>query len=110
MSTTRETKPIEVGAHKLTIKTYLTGREHNELERVYLAGTKAKMVNNEVVLDSFSPTIEEDSQMKAIELLVVDLDGDASDILNRVLDLPKNEYLRIVAELGEVTGKKKASA
>lgn len=106
----RETKEIKVGEHTVVIKTYCTGREANEIEQVYLAGTKVSMVGTTPTVDGFSPTVEQDANKKAIEVLVVSLDGTNDDLVNRILDLPNTEYVQIVAALGEISGKKKASA
>ena len=110
MATERATKEVKTAEHTVIVKTYCTGREFNEIEQVYLTGAKVNMVGNEVHVDGFSPTIEQDANKKAIEILVVSLDGNSEDIVNRVLDLPHNEYLEIVNALSIVSGKKKVSA
>lgn len=110
MDTTRETKELKVGEHIVVIKTYCTGREYNAIELVYLTGANVSREGAEVVVKGFNPTVEQEASQKAIEMLVVSLDGDANDILNRILDLPHPQYLEVVQALGEVSGKKKASA
>lgn len=103
----RATKEIKIGEHTLVVKTYCTGREFNEIEAVYMGGAKVKNVGADVQIESFKPTIQQDADNKMIEVLTVSLDGDPADILNRILDLPKNDYLGIVAALSEIAGKKK---
>lgn len=109
MATERETKKIKVGSHEVEIKTYLTGREFNEIEKVLLSSAKVSTIGKEVHVDSFSPTAQQDANAKAIELLVVSLDSSTDDIANRVLELPHHEYLEVIAALDDVQGKKKAT-
>lgn len=101
---------MQVGEHTLVIKTYATGREANEIEQVLLSGAKVNMIGGAMAVESFSPSIQQDANRKAVELLVVSLDGDANSVLERVLDLPNALYLEVIEALNEALGKKKASA
>lgn len=110
MATERETKELKTSrGHTIVYKAYCTGREFNEIEQVYLTGAKVNMIGKEVHVDSFSPTIQQDADKKAIETLVVSLDGQAASVVDRVLDLPHDEYLEVVDALGVVSGKKKVT-
>ncbi len=109
MDTKRETKIFETSrGHKVEIKTYLTGREFNEIQAVYLQDVKLDTVGQEIKLSGFNPSAEQKANNRTIELLAVSFDGSSDDILNKVLDLPHDEYDEVIAQLSEVSGKKKS--
>lgn len=118
MTTTRTTKSITTkGGYEVAFKSYITGREYNDVEQVYLSGAKVSLVGNDAKIDGFSPTIEQDATKKLIEVMVTSVKGNGVDtgetvdpqtLLNAVLDLPYEDYVEIVSALNEVSGKKKA--
>lgn len=108
---TRDTKDIRTsGGHVVVFYAYATGRDFNAIQSCYLEGTKIQMAGSNPVIEGFDATSDFKAKEKAIELLVVSLDGDSTDIVNRVLDLPYGEVAEIQAALDEATGKKKTAS
>lgn len=81
----RETKDIVIlrGAHKLTVKTYLTAREMMGLldEPDMLTSKKAQFM---------------------MEQTITALDDSAEKIIDRVLDLPLEAYTAIIKEVSAI--------
>jgi hypothetical protein len=56
----------------------------------------------------FKGTVLAEAQDSAIRLVVVSVDGQTDNVVDRVLDLPSQDYKEIIAAINEVTeGKKK---
>lgn len=91
---------------EVVIKTYLTGREKLQLQEALLAEMKVKLPGAGV-----APEIQEvpgsvlvAQEKKLIELAIVSYDGSATDVYNRIMDLPSDEYDSIKAEVDKITG------
>jgi len=107
MQTERETKEVTLKSGiKMVYRTWLTGREANELQAVYLKGAKLSVVNGQPQIDDFDPAIEVEAKKKLIELLVVSLDGKTDNLVDTVLDLKSSDYDELVALLDELAKKK----
>lgn len=105
---TRETREAQIGGHDFVFKTYLTGREFNEIQRIYLSSAKINMVGNGgPSINSFSAEVELDATKKTLEMLVVSMDGSTENIVDRIEDLPNEVYQLVVANINEAAGKKK---
>lgn len=99
MSNTRETKEIEVAGHKLVIKTYLTGRESNEVKAVLFKGIEIEAGAGDkpkVPLANILP-----QELKTLELLVVSFDGIEQNVVEVIQDLPADAYDAVVAKVKE---------
>lgn len=104
----RETKEITTtGGNKVTLKTYLTGRESNEIQSVYLKEAKLSMIGQQVAVEGFKALVHFDATRKTLEVLVVALNGNTDKPWEKVLDLPVVEYEEVVSAIAEITGKKK---
>lgn len=109
MSTDRPTKEINIGEHVVKMYTYATGREFNEIQAELMKDIKVGMGGGGAPkMEGFTPVAVQDATKKTIALLVISLDGDASNVAERVLDLPQSEYAAITDALDEVSGKKKS--
>lgn len=100
--TTEITTP---GGTKAVIKTYLTARESNQLKQVLYANLKMSMTDlstGKTAVQDIPATVLLDQERKAIELLIVSLDGSVENIADRLLDLPASEYDTLVAEVNKV--------
>lgn len=105
----RESREITTaGGHKLKLKTYITGREFQEIQSVYLKDAKLNMIGKEMQFQGFNPSSEFEATKKLIELTVISLDDMSEGVTDRVLDLPYKDYQEVVAALEEMSGKKKA--
>jgi len=100
----RATKTVEIsGGVKVEMYTYITGRESREIQQIFLEGTK-------IHFDGIGGTAPSDidaslamkAQDKALELLVVSLDGEKEKVLDKILDLPKEDYEKVVGAVSEI--------
>lgn len=102
----RETKTVKTpGGHDLVLKTYLTGRESNELKSLLFSSVKINSSDAEagnVAIGDISGQLVLDQERKSIELLVVSLDGTAEGATDRILDLPEAEYAAVVEEINKI--------
>jgi hypothetical protein len=104
----REVKEVKTsGGHTLMIKTYATGREYNEIQNQVLKNAKVSLIGGQPVAEGITGSSQLDANKKAIELLVVSVDGKTDGALDLVLDLPASDYQEVVDTLNELLGKKK---
>ena len=96
----RETKNIEtpIDKHKIVLKSWISGREKRELRDILLTGMKMGKDGN-VITDPQTTSKTED---KAIELLIVSIDGDDKDILNKVLDMKSADFDFLMKEIDNI--------
>jgi hypothetical protein len=100
----RETKKITTPSGKeVEIKTYLTARERNELRSLYLKNAQVDVSNGEQSVKGFTGAIVEEAEKKLIELMIVNYDGNAENISERLLDGTPEDYDFIVSELDKAT-------
>lgn len=92
---------------KVVYKSYSTGREYNEIQDIYVSGMKFNMLGNDMRMEGFNPSVDIDADKKRIELLVVSVDNTSDDLVNKILDLPHEDYEEIIEVIGEISGKKK---
>jgi hypothetical protein len=94
-------------------KAYITGREFNDIQSVYLGAAKVRMLGKDVQFDGFDPTTELAASNKMVELMVVSVKGPgvdpATSLLDQVLDLPASDYQEVIDVLSVASGKKKRS-
>jgi len=108
MNTQRETKEFTTsGGNVIVYKTYLTGREATEIEKVYLKDAKVNLIGQDVKIDGVSPTIEYEAREKMLEMFLVSLNGNTENVKDLVLDLPDVEYQEITTFINELSAKKK---
>src|SRR5450631_3106914 len=103
----RETREfITPAGHKIVLRTYLTGREANELKGVMYAAFKMSMddaQNGKVGMDKVSGEFMIEQEQKAIGLLLVSLDENTESVLDRLLDLPQADYDAAKEEVEKIT-------
>ncbi len=104
--TPRETKTITTpGGVVVEVKSYLTGREADAIDAVLTAGIKvnvADMVSGETTIDDMPASIVADQEAKALEVMLVSINGDTEDVYNKVLDLREDEYKFIKQQAKEI--------
>ncbi len=83
---------------KVELKEYITGREAREIQNIVLSGMKIS--EN---IESIDPTVIAQSQDKAIEIVVVSIDGETEGVLDKVLDLPRDDFDFVKEAIDEVT-------
>lgn len=119
-----ETKQITLNrsGKTATLKGYMTGAVDLELRGIMAKANKTKYEVNmssikaaasdptndgavpedaKVVMES-DPTVQIEADKKAIERMVMVLDGSDADILNRVLELPSNDVQQIITEINAI--------
>src|SRR3977135_3458364 len=103
----RETKTIQTpGGHTIVLRTYLTGREANELKAVMYGAFKMNMddaQSGKVGMEKVSGEFMIEQEKKAIGLLLVSLDGNTENALDCLLDLPQAEYDAVKQEVEKIT-------
>lgn len=111
MDTKRETKEFTTsGGHVIVHKTYLTGREFNEIQAVLMKDIKIDAIGASPQIQGFNAAAIEESNKKMLELVVVSVDGKTENVADLVLDLPYQETQEVTEALDAISGKKKASA
>ena len=98
----RETIEIKTpsGKHTLTVLSYITGREMRQIENAYLSGTAV----NAGTVPTISGEIADKAQDKMFEIMVVSIDGNKENILDRILDMESGDYkfvreqIRLISE------------
>lgn len=98
----RETKEIitPIGKNKIVIKTWLTGGESEQIQNVFLSAQEIS-ASNPTEFKLKGSTISE-ANHKAVESVVVSVDGKTNDILKTVLDLRSEDYRFIVEKINEI--------
>jgi len=110
MENTRETKELIVGAHKLVVKTYLTGRELRIIQNEMMDNLEMKQKSGETEITGFKGALLRAQEDKQITTTVLSFDGSTEGILDKVLDLPAFEYQEVVAYIKEITEKKEVAS
>jgi len=108
MENTRPTKEITTtGGHKVVYKTYLTGREANEIQKVMLKNVTMELKGKEPSVSGFNGASIAELSDKTIELMVVSVDGSATNVLDALLDLPNKDYLEAKEMIDKEIAEKK---
>jgi hypothetical protein len=97
----RETKKITTkGKFEVELKTYISGGESREISNVFLEGMKFQMDSTgQAKSNEMSASLGSKAQDKAIELLVVSVNGKKENVLNSVLDMPKSDFDEVLKEI-----------
>lgn len=103
----RETKEVRIGSNMVEIKTYATGREATAIQQAYLKSASVEIVGGEARVKDFNPSALDDVRAEMIRQLVVSLNGDNTNLVDRCIDLPNEEYVELVATLDELAAAKK---
>jgi len=103
----RETKEITTPAgHRVVLRTYLTGREANELKAVMFSALKMNIEDaqsGKVNVSDVPGTFLIEQEKKALEFLLVSVDDEnTTDPLKKLLDLPSTEYEAVVKEVNMI--------
>ncbi len=86
--------------NKVELKDFMTGGEFLQLQELFLGGMKMSASGEAPQMDASVTLV---AQKKAIELLVLSLNDSNENILQRILDLPKDEYLEIQSKVDSIT-------
>ena len=83
---------------KIELKDYITGREARDIQNIILSGMKIS--DN---IESVDPSVIAKSQDKAIEIVVVSVNGEKEKIVDKVLDLPREDFDCVKNAVDKVT-------
>ena len=87
-----ETKTIKTsGGHEVVLKSYLTGREMNEVMKFALKGSVINELGKSELSGESLVSLEE----KALEFLAVSVDGNAENAFETICNLPASEYAEV---------------
>ena len=101
METKEVTTPI--GEIKIVLKSFITGRESREIKGVYFKGVKFKMEGQAAKSDDIDMSkVTEDSENKAIEVVVVSVNGSEENKLDTILDMNVKDYDFVKDEVNKV--------
>jgi len=102
----RETREFATPAgHKVVLRTYLTGREANELKSVMYSALKMNMADaqgGKVNVSDVPGTFLIEQEKKALSFLLVSVDGETHEPVERLLELPSSEYEAVVKEVNQI--------
>lgn len=102
----RETKEITTpGNHKVVLRTYLTGKESNELKAIMYADLKidaSDAASGKVALADMPADFILKQEQKAIALLLVSVDGNPDAAVAALEDLPEADYNAVLAEVQKI--------
>jgi hypothetical protein len=102
----RETKTFTTpGGKEFEINAYLTGRESLEIRAVLTSGIKVSIDDistGKQSMEEMPASLVTDQKMKALSLILVSLEGNKENVLDRVLDLSESEYEFIAEKAEEV--------
>lgn len=100
----RETRKIKTpSGREVILKEWITGREAKELRKVFLNAVELSASGTEIKSTNIKTSVIEEAENKALEMVVLSLDGDKENLIERLLDLPASDYQFIVAEVNKVT-------
>ncbi len=98
----RETKTIKtpIDKHDVVLKAWITGREKRELRNVFLSkmglGGKGEMKENPA-------DITDAAENKAIETIVISVNGKTEKIIDAILDMKGPDYEFVIKEINGIS-------
>lgn len=102
-------QPIKVetpNKHTVELKPFVTGRTRAAIRAVLLGHmqvtgkTGQKDDEGEV---HFTAAATQEANLKAMELMIISLDGDSANAYDRVLDLHEDDYQAVYEKVAEIT-------
>lgn len=102
MTDKRPVKTIKTPLSKQSVvmNSYMKGREFEELQKVYLEPMEITGEQEFKV----SGSVATEATHKTIELMVVSIDGDKENILDKILDMRREDYEAVINAINETTG------
>jgi hypothetical protein len=102
----RETKTITTpGGHSIVLRSYLTGREANQLKELLFADLKLNIEDvrdGKMAVEDIPASFLVKQEEKAIELLVVSVDGVTENAAQAVLDFPSADYDAVLKAINAI--------
>jgi hypothetical protein len=99
----RETKTIKTsGDHEVVIYSSLTYGESRKISSVFLDGMNVSMEEGQAKIPEMNAGLSIQAQNKAIELLIVSIDGKKENLVEELEALPVADGQEIVKELDSI--------
>ena len=96
---------ITPAGNKVVLRTYLTGRESNDLKALMYADLKinaADAATGKVALADIPAAFIVAQERKAMGFLIVSFNGDTNAPLAQLEELPESEYAAVLAEVNKI--------
>ncbi len=105
-----ETKIIEtpVERRKVELKCWLTGRDRRAIDSVFYADIDIGVKNKEPEISGMKGNLINKAQDKVIETMIISIDDNKEDILNRFLEMRDDDCDFIFKEIEAITKKKQS--
>jgi hypothetical protein len=102
----RETREVTTpGNHTVVLNSYLTGKESNELKAIMYADLKinaADAASGKVAISEIPASFILTQEQKALQFLLVSIDGDSIEPFSKLGDLPEADYNAVLAEVQKI--------
>jgi len=102
----RETKEfVTPGNHKVVLRTYLTGREMNDIRAAMFSAMKLNMDDvqaGKVNVSDIPGSFIVEQEQKALGILLVSVDGNSNNPVDALLDLPASEQDAVIKEVNKI--------
>lgn len=102
----RESKPfVTPGNHTVVLRTYLTGKESAALKAIMYSEMRinaSDAASGKVALADMPATFLVSQENKALEYLVVSVDGETNACLEKLGDLPEDDYKAVLDEVNRI--------
>lgn len=106
----RAIKKITIDEIVFEVKEWITGRESEYIEAPIIEATSMRMtiVDGQPApsLDSFNNKAISESVHRAVESVVVSINGEKEGVLDKILDLKKDTYERVLKMVDDIVKKK----
>jgi hypothetical protein len=102
----RQTKEFTTPSnHKVVLRTYLTGREVTEVKAIMFSKvemTMEDMASKKMNMGGLSGTLIAEQERRVFDFLIVSVDGDTENPVEKFLDLPSVDYDAVTAEIEHI--------
>ena len=90
-----------ISGRKIVLKEFITGRDMRTLREIYLKVGKIDLAGNNV--SDIDPAMVNEAESKALELVVMSVDGKTEGIIDTILDMPSQDYDFLVQAVNDIT-------
>lgn len=106
----RPTKEIKTsGGHTIVINQWITGGDARDIRNVFIGEADVSFVGDKPQVSGVKANVQAKAEDRAIQAVVVSVDGMNDDIVNRVLALTATDYDEVIQAVNEVTRPQKKS-
>lgn len=105
---TRETIDVitPVSNQKVVLMKWLTGGERRDLRNSFLSKADLNIGGKQEISKINSKEAIEEAENKAIEIMVISIDGNTEKIVDQVLGMRDTDYYFVIKEIEKITDNK----